>query len=53
MAKSATNGRKTTAKTQSRVTSKPPAQNFKSSDNSKDQYERIDEMVHEVSRLAQ
>lgn len=53
MAKSATNGRKTTAKTQSRVASKPPSQSFKSSDNSKDQYERIDEMVHEVSRLAQ
>ncbi len=53
MAKSATNGRKTTTKTQSRVASKPQSQNFNSSDNSKDQYERIDEMVHEVSRLAQ
>ncbi len=53
MAKSATNGRKTTAKTQSRVVSKQASENFSSSSNAKEGYERMDEMVHEVSRLAQ
>jgi len=52
MAKSATNGRKTTAKTQSRVVSKPATQSLKSATTSREGYERIDEMVHEVSRLA-